>query len=356
MFIDFNFNDLYAKNVCVAVSGGADSMALLFLLYSIKDKYGFSLCAVNVEHGIRGKSSLDDTNFVKSYCNEKNIPIFCFSVDCLNHSKANKLSLEESARILRYECFYSLLNSKKCDVIATAHHQSDNAESTLFNIFRGCGIDGLCGIENYSNQIIRPLLSVSKKEILAFIKDNDVPFVTDETNFCDDYTRNYLRQNVIPKIKEVFPEFEKSLYRLSQIAKENTEYILSKAEERIKIIDQHTVAINLPVDKPIFFKCVILALNNLNVNKDWEKKHIDSAYELTRNQTGKRIDFPFGITVYKEGENLVFTKNTNSIFTSIPFSPNDFEFLGKKYKITTLSEKPNLVTIALACAVACLIS
>ena len=328
------------QTIAVALSGGKDSMCLLHLLLGIKSEYNLTIKAINIDHSIRGKESEADSLFVKNYCEKLEVPLKFFKVDAIQFSKQNGYTLEQGARVLRYQIFDSLLNEKFCDVIATAHHQGDNVESILLNIFRGCGVDGLCGIENYSDKIIRPILSVSKEEILSYVKDNDIPFVTDETNFCDDYTRNYLRNSVIPRIKEVFPEVEKSILRLSNIAKETSDYLLAQAKKHLNVQSDDSVSISLPIEKPIFAKCVILALNSLGVKKDWEKKHIDIAFELTKNQTGKKINLPFGVIVFKEDENLVFQKETTTQNIVIPFSTNDFEFLGKNYKITSLPTVP----------------
>jgi tRNA(Ile)-lysidine synthase len=164
--------------------------------------------------------------------------------------------------------------------------------------------------------------------------------VTDETNLDDDYTRNYLRNSVIPRIKEVFPEVEKSILRLSNIAKETSNHLLAQAKKHLNVQSDDSVSISLPIEKPIFAKCIILALNELGVKKDWEKKHIDIAFELTKNQTGKKINLPFGVIVFKEDEKLVFQKETTTQNIVIPFSTNDFEFLGKNYKITSLPTAP----------------
>jgi tRNA(Ile)-lysidine synthase len=186
--------------VAVALSGGRDSMALLHMLLSVLPKN--RLKAINVEHGIRGEESLLDSKFVASQCKALCVPLLTYSIDCVKEAKKQKLSIEQVARKLRYECFYDALSKGKCDKIATAHHNDDNIESVLFNLFRGTGLKGLIGIsDNLSDKIIRPLLDVSKDEINEYIKKHDIPFVKDSTNDDDKYTRNFIRLNIIPKIK-----------------------------------------------------------------------------------------------------------------------------------------------------------
>ena len=332
MLVDFDFSAFKNKTLAVALSGGSDSMALLNYLYNAKDVYSFNLKAINVEHGIRGEQSFSDTAFVKDYCEKHNIPLLSFSVDSIAYSKENKLSLEESARILRYSCFEKAIENGDCDVIATAHHLKDNAESVLFNLFRGAGLNGLTGIKDREN-IVRPFISLTKDEINEYIKENDIPFVTDETNFDESYTRNYIRKNILPAIEKAFPNYEKSLYRLSITAREDEEYFIEKAKENIKI-DGDKVKISLPLEKAIFSRAVILTLKSLGVKKDWEKKHIDDAFALSKNQTGKSIDLLFGIKAVKEYDHLTFYKTSEFTAFEIPFSLTSFNHGKKSYTLS----------------------
>ena len=225
MFVDFPKNLNSRLNIAIAVSGGSDSMALLHYAFNNANRLGFNALCLNVEHGIRGECSILDSNFVKDFCKQRGIPLISYNVDSIKHSKENHLSIEESARQLRYQCFFDALSSNKCDLVATAHHLKDNAESVLINLFRGTALKGLKGTTEYENKIIRPMLNVSKEEIENYIKENDVPYITDETNFCTDLTRNNLRINVLPKIKEIFPEYEKSVMRLSNIVREEDAFL-----------------------------------------------------------------------------------------------------------------------------------
>ena len=144
--------------VAVALSGGEDSVALLHFLLSRSSLLGFKVIALNVEHGIRGEDSLSDTNFVKELCRRLNVELICYSVDSLSKAQTDKLSVEQAARALRYECFYRAIAEGKCDKVATAHHRRDNVESVLFNLFRGSGLKGVSGITPcYDGKIIRPL-------------------------------------------------------------------------------------------------------------------------------------------------------------------------------------------------------
>lgn len=145
------------KTIGVALSGGRDSVALAYALKNAN----VPLVAINVEHGIRGQSSVDDSRFVANFCKKYDIPLFCFKVDAPAFCKENGYTLEQGARILRYEIFDSVLDEKKCDYIALAHHADDQVETVLMRIIRGTGVRGLCGMSAVSGKYIRPLLCLS---------------------------------------------------------------------------------------------------------------------------------------------------------------------------------------------------
>ena len=325
--------------VGVALSGGSDSMALLHYLFYY-DKMPIKVVAVNVEHGIRGNSSVSDSLFVKSYCDRHGIPLISYSVDSLKKSKNEKLSIEQSARILRYECFFDAINQKKCDIIATAHHLSDNVESILLNLFRGTGIKGVSGISSFDGKIVRPLLSVKKSEINDYVKENNIPFVTDETNLKTDFSRNYIRLNVIPKIVSHFPDAERNIERFSNIAREEDEF-LDRYSKTFLSLSENTASISLPIEKVPFCRAMIMALKHLGIEKDWEKVHIDSVYNLIFNENGKRVNLLNNVTAYKEYDKIVFAKN-GSDKTTLEFKIGSFTFNGKTYEIKKADKNVDL--------------
>ena len=333
MIIDLSPFKLNNKIVAVAVSGGLDSMSLLHYMQSNAKHYNFKLVAVNVEHGIRGESSINDSLFVAEYCYKNDIPLFSFSVDSVQKAKTDKLSIEQSARILRYECFYQAIADGKCDIVATAHHRGDLCESVLLNLFRGTGIKGLSGIKSiHDDKIIRPMLNVGKDEIELYAKDNNIPFVTDETNFSDEYTRNFLRLNVIPKIKEVFPELEKSVERLSGIAKAEDEFMDECARTAVKIKDG---VASIPVDThdAVLKRAVIIALKGLGLEKDWAKTHADAVCGLKNLENGAKVYLPNYLYATREYDYIVITENTEKNYEQIPFSYGTTQF--GEYKIYT---------------------
>lgn len=336
---------LTTKNdvIAVALSGGSDSMALLHYMLSAKEKFGFQVVALNVEHGIRGKSSLCDTQFVKDYCTSVGVPLITYSVDSLAVAREQKLSVEEAARKLRYECFYSAITDGKCTKVATAHHMRDNAESVLINLFRGTGVKGVTGItENYENKIIRPFISVAKQEIEEYIAKNAIPFITDESNFDTDYTRNFIRQNVLPEIKKVFPEAEKSIARFAEIARMENDFIDQSAKDAVKI-ENGVAVINLPVHTAVLSRAVVYALKACGIKKDWEKAHIDSVVALCALNNGARICLPHSVVAIKEYDKIVFyTDSAEQVQNSTPYAYEKAIICGKSVSIQKVDGEVDL--------------
>lgn len=341
--MNVNLDKSFIKNktVAVAVSGGSDSMALLHFLLSVKDLYSFSVICINVEHGIRGDSSIKDTEFVINYCKNIGVPYLSYKVNAIKHSKDNKLSIEDSARILRYECFFDAISKKKCDLVATAHHQKDNLESVLFNLFRGTGLKGLCGIHDYENIIIRPFISLSKAEILEYIKQNDIPYVTDQTNYDQNYSRNYIRASIIPTIESKFPSAEKSVYNLSKIVKEEDEFLDSFAKSYIKE-QKNGIKILNETPFPLLSRATITALKTLGVKKDWEFAHLKRVCDLSFKQVGKTEDLLLGFIAVKERDGILIYKKSEKRATEREFSVGTFDFLDNKICIEPASLNTDL--------------
>lgn len=184
--------------VIVGVSGGADSVCLLFVLKKYQEKVDFSIQAVHVEHGIRGEAGREDARFAEKLCAAWGIPFrfYAFNVPVL--AKVQKLSVEEAARKVRHQAFEDALSKFSGNKIAVAHHIGDQAETVLWNLVRGSGLRGISGMWPVQNQMIRPLLGVTKKEIEKIAEDAGLQYCQDETNFQDTYTRNKLRLHIIP--------------------------------------------------------------------------------------------------------------------------------------------------------------
>lgn len=342
MDIDLSLFFNKGDTVAVALSGGSDSMALLYYTLKNAKKYSIKVIALNVEHGIRGEKSISDTEFVKAYCNKHDIPLICYSVNSLRRAKEEKLSIEQAARVCRYECFNDAISSGKCDKIATAHHLADNAESVLLNVFRGTGIKGVAGITSVrQDKIVRPMLSISKEQITKYIEENDLPFVTDETNLTNDYARNYLRNKIIPEVKNLFPEMEKSIERLSRIAKLEDDY-MDKEGDKIVQNNEDFVQISLPSHPAILARATLKALKHLGLEKDWESVHVNEVLGLTEAENGKRINLPKGIIAVKEYDNITFYKEGQKASEQIKFAKGTTVFGNAKLKAETVDTVPDL--------------
>ena len=342
MFADFSKLNKKSTVVGFAVSGGKDSMALLHYAYKNRKSLNVTPVCINVEHGIRGEQSKNDTLFVKDFCDSYGIPFYGYTVDCPTYSSDNKLSIEQGARVLRYNCFYDALSNNLCDVIATAHHRRDNVESVLFNMFRGSGLNGLKGINDYDDKVIRPLLYTSKREIDEYVKENNIPYVTDGSNFDTDYTRNYIRLEILPVVKKIFPEAERSISRLIKTVREDDDYLTELAQ---KLLVAQGGLVKIPVNspKPLFCRAVIMALKQLGLEKDWEKVHVDDTYALTCNENGSSINLPKGIVAIREYDYIVFYKSTGKTSIIIPFADGKLVVGDNVYSVETLSvENVNL--------------
>ena len=299
----FNKKDI----VAVALSGGKDSVCLLHLLITHALNLGITVKAINVEHGIRGASSLSDSQFVKDLCKKFNVELKTYSVNVPLFASQNGFSEEQAARILRYECFDNALIDGFCNKIATAHHSDDNAETVLFNLFRGSALSGVCGIKEISEngKIIRPLLNCTREQIEEYVKQNNLPFVHDETNDLTNYSRNYIRKEIMPVIASRFNGAKKAINRFSSLASLDEKLLCNLAEN---LIDGNSVTFTDELNLPLFNRACLKVMQKLGITKDFESVHLTALYNLKHNQTGKRIELKKGVVAYKSRNKVVFEK------------------------------------------------
>ncbi len=298
----------------VAVSGGADSMCLLAILLNESKIDKSNLTVINFEHGIRGESSLRDSQFVRSYAEENGLKFLGFSADIPSLKKENGRSEETEARLFRKRIFEELLSLGKVDYILTAHHEGDRTESVLMHLFRGAGVGGLVGMTEQNGKYIRPLINTPKDEILRYVKQNNIPFVTDESNFDDKYARNFLRLKVIPLIEEKYP-LSSSISALSQSAKEDDEFIYSLLDEEKNIFAEngkvYLDASVLSLAPSLAKRYILVALKKVGLTADFERKHIESVLSLCDKQSGKTVELPHGFVARREFSSIVITKATD---------------------------------------------
>lgn len=200
---------LFSQNskILVALSGGADSVALLRILHSL----AYDCEAAHCNFHLRGKESDRDEMFVHRLCQQYNIPLHTVDFNTTRYAEEKRISIEMAARELRYEWFEKKRMECHADKIAVAHHQDDSIETMLLNLIRGTGITGLLGIRPINGYIVRPLLCVSREEIICYLQSIGQEYVTDSTNLEDEYTRNKIRLHLLPLMQEINPAIKNSL-------------------------------------------------------------------------------------------------------------------------------------------------
>lgn len=221
---------LPGKTVVAAVSGGSDSMAMLFILKKLQERYSFVLRAAHVNHGIRGDEADNDELFVKEYCSANDIPIDILKADVIKESERLGKGLEEAGRKVRYDFFDSF---GKDVLVSTAHNATDRAETFIFNFTRGSALRGLGSIPPVRDNFIRPLIDCSKSEIERFCEENKIPFVTDATNSDVTYSRNRIRHNVLPELRTVNQSFEVAASRCIDSLREDEIFLSYLADNLI---------------------------------------------------------------------------------------------------------------------------
>lgn len=270
-----------AKHITVALSGGADSMALLDVLLMLKAELGIKkISAAHFNHQIRGEEALNDQVFVSKWCEGKDVELYLGEADVPKYAQEHHLSLELAARKLRYEFFDKI----DTDLIATAHTASDNIETVLFNLTRGTALAGLCGIPPKRDRYIRPLILCTRDDIEAYCRQSGIDFVTDSTNLCDDYTRNKIRHNVVPILKSINKSAENSVSRMTATIREDNDFINSTVDaeykKRYKNDELILTDFNL-LHKAIAKRLIALFFAKKGVETD--NFHINQAYDICVN-------------------------------------------------------------------------
>ncbi len=218
---------LFAKGekVLCALSGGADSVALLVFLNELSDELGITVCAAHLNHGIRGDEADRDEAFCAELCKSLDVPFVSEKADVPSIAKARGNGLEEAAREVRYEFLNRAADKFGCGKISTAHHADDNIETVLLHMIRGCGLDGLKGISAVRGNIVRPLLTLRKQELVDAMTEMGYSFVHDSTNDETHNTRNYIRHNILPHIYELNESADKAFYRMCASLEKDAAYI-----------------------------------------------------------------------------------------------------------------------------------
>lgn len=315
--------------VLVGVSGGADSVCLCLILYELSTKMNFSLEVIHVEHGIRGEESKNDAVFVEQLCKQRGIVCRIRNVDVPRYAKIHHLGEEEAARILRYQVFADAAGQDRNVRIALAHHMEDNAETMLFQLIRGSGLDGLCGMRpqrtGTNGEIyIRPFLQCSREQIEQFLEERGQGYCTDSTNANESYSRNRMRKRVLPELIQMNPQavqhMQTAMEQLQQVRdymEEETvsleKKFISGERKNVKLDTDGLAELSQAVRMRLIRKAVWKAAGAC---KDITAAHLQAVADLLEKQTGRYVKLPYGLTatrVYNVIEIMGKRKETEKI-------------------------------------------
>ncbi len=310
---------MFEKNdrVVVGVSGGADSMCLLNVLMRIDKEYSLTLFVVHINHQIRGAEADQEEQFVRDFCLKHGISVNCIKADVKKLAREKRWSLEEAGRFVRYQAFEEECKQHNCHKIAIAHNMNDNAETVLFHLFRGTKMEGMSGIHAVHHRIVRPLLETKRDAIEVFMKGENIAYCTDSSNLSLDYTRNKIRNYLLPYVKEQINE--KSLEHIVSFAKEMERvatYLCKQTNQAFSHIatiyhDRVELDLMLLQKEDIILQNTVIkmAIEQLSKSKkDIEEKHIQLAKQLILNQPGKQITLPYHIIIQRGYTTLIVKK------------------------------------------------
>ena len=290
--------------ILVALSGGPDSVCLLNILVELKEELNIDIGAAHINHLLRGEDAFKDEEYVVEICKEMEIPCFVTRVDINKYSKEHKLSSELAGRQVRYEFFEEIIKKEGFKKIATAHNANDQAETILFRLMRGTGLEGLGGIKaSRDNKIIRPILCLSRQEVERYIELKKLKPRIDKTNFEKIYNRNKIRLDILPYMKENFNEdIIQTLNRMSVLLQKDNNFLEKLALNSYKkycieyedyfIIKEGIFKEEEPVINRILRHAV---LKYSKSRYDFEMKHINEIFSLSQKGSGKVVHLPNGI-------------------------------------------------------------
>lgn len=293
--------------VLAGVSGGADSTCLLLMLCEMRERLGISIEVVHVNHGVRAEAG-EDAEFVRQLCTRLDVPFTLRCVDMEGYASEHGLSSEEAGRILRYDIFNEIMDKDRLDVTAVAHNSNDRAETVEFNLFRGSGLKGMCGIEPVHGRIVRPLLCISRSEIEKYLEEQEQPYMTDRTNLSDDYARNRIRHNILAYAEEKI--CSGAIRHINETADMLTEVQAYVDRQTQKAFDDSVISYDngYEIDMEKFMsndiviqKAVILrCFEKLTPHrKDITQTHIKAVIGLSALNGSGGIDLPYGLRAEK---------------------------------------------------------
>ncbi|QZY54724.1 tRNA lysidine(34) synthetase TilS [Crassaminicella profunda] len=317
--------------IIIGVSGGPDSMALLHLLYRIREEYELNLYVVHLNHQFRGKEANEDAEYVRRFCENIGVEAFIFSENVTLYSKKKGITFEEAGREIRYGLFNEIMKKKNANKIAVAQNMDDQAETVLMRLMRGTGLEGLSAIDYVRDgKIIRPVLDITRVEIEAYCHRHDLNPRIDKTNLEAVYTRNRIRLELIPYIEKHFNRnIKQVLSRTTNLIREDKDFvniavekvynrIVEKVNLEVKIHKEAFEEHHSAIKKRILRKAILEIQGDL---KDVQNKHIEKVLNLIKHgQVGGSIDLPRDLYAVLDYNHIVIRKGKRKI------ERNDFEY------------------------------
>ena len=305
--------------ILVALSGGPDSIFLLHFLLKYKRKYRIEVGSMHINHMIRGKEAERDEKFCARLCEQFAVNFHTAKRDVPSYAKKNKISIEEAARDIRYQELGKVRKKFGYDKIATAHTCSDNAETMFLNLIKGSGLKGLSGIPISRGEIIRPVLTITKDEILKFLKQNKIKYLTDESNRSNVYERNFIRNKIFPLLnRELNPKLEETLFKSSLVLRRQAEVQSSVVEIVSKLVvkqKKNSLEIDLTslnkITTDIWSDVIKLALDRTFLAQ-FSFNDCKKVMSLIQKQNGKSVNISKNLAAVKERNIiLIFPKPVN---------------------------------------------
>lgn len=304
--------NLVEKNdtIIIGASGGPDSQFLIYLFNQIKEEYNLNIILAHLNHLHRKEASFDE-NLVKETGQKLGMKVEIKRASMDDFAKANKVSAEDAGRRLRYDFFNKLADTNKNSKIAVAHNMDDQAETMLFRMIRGTGLDGLAAMDYKNGRIIRPILSFQKLEILAYLDQNNIAYTIDATNLENDYTRNYIRNEIFPRLEQINSSAKANFFNLSDLIKDDLEIIdeiiidlykstvVNESDTYIKFDREKFENLSYNKKARLIRKAIFKLKGEL---KDFSKENIDEFIGLFDLNTGKKVI----------KDDIVFIKNYRS--------------------------------------------
>ena len=298
--------------IIVGLSGGADSVALLHILCSLKEEFGWNMTAVHIHHGLRGKEADGDAAFAEEFCAKLGVPCLVRRYDVKAEAKARKLGEEETGRLLRYAAFREIAGEE--GYIAVAHHRKDQAETMLMRLCRGTGLKGLTGMSPVREKICRPLLRCSREEIEQYCRENGLMWREDATNQEETYTRNKLRLRVLPLLEEINPKTVEHMAETAELLSVEEDFLEQQAAACYKKVKGdgpkgavHLKRKELQALHPAMRKRVLRKAMAAFLQTDLSQAQIEALEDLLEKETGKSRDFLEGVHAENRYDLLVLT-------------------------------------------------